>query len=367
MNDSSQQALLKEIDQKVGEVRTDAIDLSFGEIINLKSTNEIRIDPEYQRLFRWSLVQRSRLIESVLLRLPVPPIFLIENEDGTLELIDGLQRVSTMIQLIDPKLIEADDLILSGCDLIESLNGKTFSDFPLTLKLQLKRSTVRAVTIKRQSKSFLRYEMFKRLNTGGSELSPQEVRNCSSRLFGEWGVSVYEFIRALSKSTGFVATTETISESEAEKRGLEELVLRFFAAKDGAGLYAGHVANWLDEYLEKILVGGPVSFNFAAEQLVFEQTFNRISAVLGEGAFCKYKDDQPIGGLAPAHFEAIAIAFANRIVEAEAADTELLREKITAARQSADFRANVGPGANNRGKLLGRIAVIEKSIQIAAV
>jgi hypothetical protein len=159
-------ALMADIDTKIGEVRTDAIDLSFGEIINLKRNNEIRIDPEYQRLFRWSQEQRSRLVESVLLRLPIPPIFLIENEGGTLELIDGLQRVSTMIQLIEPRLINAETLTLKGCDLIRRLDGYVYENLPLTIKLQLKRSTVRAVTIQRQSKSFLRYEMFKRLNTG---------------------------------------------------------------------------------------------------------------------------------------------------------------------------------------------------------
>lgn len=94
MATAAQQALLEEIDNKIGEVRTEAIDLSFGEIINLQSTGEITIDPEYQRLFRWSDEQKSRLVESLLLRLPIPPVFFIENPDGTLELIDGLQRIS---------------------------------------------------------------------------------------------------------------------------------------------------------------------------------------------------------------------------------------------------------------------------------
>ncbi len=97
--------LLEAIDAKIGEVRTESVDLSFGEIINLKSNNEVIIDPEYQRLFRWSDEQKSRLVESILLRLPIPPVYFIENQDGTLELIDGLQRISSMIQLIEPKLI----------------------------------------------------------------------------------------------------------------------------------------------------------------------------------------------------------------------------------------------------------------------
>lgn len=83
---------LKEaIDEKIGEVRTEALDLSFGEIVNLHSEQELIIQPEYQRLFRWSDEQKSRLIESILLELPIPQIFVIENSDGVLELIDGSQ------------------------------------------------------------------------------------------------------------------------------------------------------------------------------------------------------------------------------------------------------------------------------------
>jgi len=90
------------IDKKIGEVRTDALDLSFGEIANLYSSNELIIQPEYQRLFRWTLEQRSRIVESILLELPIPQIFVIENPSGVIELIDGLQRVSSVIQFIEP-------------------------------------------------------------------------------------------------------------------------------------------------------------------------------------------------------------------------------------------------------------------------
>lgn len=74
------------------EIRTTAVDFSFGELLNLHNDKEIVIRPEYQRLFRWTIEQRSRLIESIVLGLPIPPIFLIEGDTGVLELIDGLQK-----------------------------------------------------------------------------------------------------------------------------------------------------------------------------------------------------------------------------------------------------------------------------------
>jgi hypothetical protein len=206
--------------------------------------------------------------------------------------------------------------------------------------------------------------MFKRLNTGGSELSPQEVRNCSARLFGARGIQFYEFLTRLAKHPTFVSTTDTLAEADLEKRGREELVLRFFAAKNGAKYYSGHVANWLDSYIEAILVEKE-GFDMQAEEPIFTRVFDRIAVVLGEGAFCKYKDDRPIGGLAPAHYEAIAIGFANQLQLSERADTERLRQTVTEARQSPEFRENVGPGANKKSKLQGRITVVEGAIQRA--
>jgi hypothetical protein len=356
-----QAALLAEIDEKIGEVRTEAVDLTFGEIINLKSSSEIKIDPEYQRLFRWSNEQKSRLVESILLKLPVPPVFFIENEDGTLELIDGLQRISTMIQLIEPALIGAEELSLSGCDIIDTLNEYKYEQLPLTLKLQIKRSSVRAMIIKRQSKSFLRYEMFKRLNTGGSLLSPQELRNCSARLFGQIGVDFYTFIQELVALPSFHHATESLSDTDQEKRGREELVLRFFAAKNGAEYYQGHVGDWLDHYMEAVLMERE-NFDLDAERKQFTRTFEVADRVLGTGAFCKYKDDQPTGGLAPAYYEAISIAISNQIDFCEKTDETALAEAINTSRQTSEFRENVGAGANKKSKLRGRVDVIESAI-----
>ena len=100
--------LEQQIDQKTGDVRTESVDLSFGEIANLKKSKELIVQPEYQRLFRWSLEQKSRLIESILIELPIPQIFVIENSDGVYELIDGLQRISSVLQFVDPGTIDLD-------------------------------------------------------------------------------------------------------------------------------------------------------------------------------------------------------------------------------------------------------------------
>jgi uncharacterized protein with ParB-like and HNH nuclease domain len=127
------------------EIRTEAVDFSFGELLNLHRDGEVIIQPEYQRLFRWSNEQRSRLIESILLRLPIPPIFLIEDDNGVLELIDGLQRTSSVLQFLDHTAINQDELLLEGCDILKEINGMKFGNFSTSIHLGLKRTPIRAV------------------------------------------------------------------------------------------------------------------------------------------------------------------------------------------------------------------------------
>jgi hypothetical protein len=353
--------LEKIIDLQIGEVRTDSLDLSFGEIANMRKGNELVIQPEYQRLFRWSNEQRSRLIESILLELPIPQIFVIENSDGVFELIDGLQRISSVLQFIESDTLELEPLKLDGCDLIAALNNLKFEDLPLSLRLRVKRSTVRTIVIKRQSKSFLRYEMFKRLNTGGSLLSPQEIRNCSSRMLGEEGVSFYAFLQELAELPCFKNTTQTLSSQDLEQKANEELVLRFFATKNARNEFRGSVRDWLDQYMERVLLG-QVEFDKDVEKAIFNDVFSTIDEKLGESSFVKFRNDKPTGGLAPAYFEAISVGCFESLAALKAAAGESVRNAVTSVVQGEAFRQVTGPGANSKAKLETRIKLCADAI-----
>jgi hypothetical protein len=363
------QSIDDQIEQKIGEVRTESFDLSFGEIINLYSQSELIIQPEYQRLFRWSSQQKSRLIESILLELPIPQIFTIENTDGVLELIDGLQRLSSVIQFIDVNVLnkakEEQDLLeplrLEGCDQIQELNGKSFEDLSLRLKLRIKRSSVRTVIIKRQSKSFLRYEMFKRLNTGGSILSPQEIRNCSSRMLGEEGVRFYSFLQENALYSNFITCTETLSQAEKDQKGDEELVLRFFAVKNAQHLFQKSVRDFLDSYMESILLG-KLNFEYESEVMEFRRLFDYLSKILGGGSFVRYRDKAPIGALAPAYFEAVSIGTYKVLDQIQRIPDDSVREKIIQIVQTDSFKENIGPGSGTKTKLANRIKNIQDGL-----
>ncbi|RJQ23990.1 DUF262 domain-containing protein [Candidatus Parcubacteria bacterium] len=356
--------LEEEISARIGEVRTDTFDMTFGEIVNLHRNKELIIQPEYQRLFRWSMQQRSHLIESILLELPIPQIFVIENQDGILELIDGLQRTSTVLQFIEPDSLKLDPLVLEGCTLIAALNGKKFHDLPLSLRLGIKRSPIRTVVIKKQSKGFLRYEMFKRLNTGGSNLEPQEIRNCSARMLGDEGVKFYSFLVEQTKNVNFASCAKYLPQPEKEKKGLEELVLRFFATKNARDIFRGSVKDWLDNYMEQVLLGIR-EFKYQDEGQIFRDVFKIANEKLGETAFLRYRGKDPVGSLPPAYFEAISIGIYDSKDDIIEKNPNQLRNAITELVQSEKFREVTGPGANSREKLETRIALAAESMRKA--
>ena len=304
--------LLKELDQRSAEIRFEVIDFSAGELIRLHHDKEINIQPAFQRMFRWSPEQQSRLIESMLLGLPIPQIVLFQREDGVLELIDGLQRVSSIIRFITgrtPQEAEEDQeqtTVLVGCDILPSLNGKLFTDLEPVLQLELKRKTLRAVVIRRTNDPNLRYEMFKRLNAGGSPAEAHEVRNASLRIVGPRGEAFLKFLDDCSKQPYFEELTDTLSEQAKHRLGVQELVLRFFALKNSMHTYKGSISDWLDDYSEAVAKESAI-FDYDIERPLFEEFFNLLAGQLGSEAFVKHKSGRTLGGLAPAYFDAVTM------------------------------------------------------------
>lgn len=339
------------------EIRTTAVDFSFGELLNLHNDREIVIRPEYQRLFRWTVEQRSRLIESIVLGLPIPPIFLIEGDSGILELIDGLQRTSSVLQFLDHAAINEPQLRLSGCDILEELNGKAFEDLPLTLRLKIKRTPIRATIINKSGDAFVKYEMFKRLNTGGALLSAQEIRNCSSRMV-DGGDAFYDAIQEMAKFPAFTVSTRRLPEVAKERRADEELVLRFFAVTLFRDHYHGNIEEWLDSIMESILFGR-VEFDLEVQKRIFENVFQLVADKMQDGAFTRFSPEgEPTGRLAPAYYEAAACAFSSSYESIQKLDPSEVRRRLVQAYSDERFLASTGPGANTIPKLEERIQVV---------
>jgi Protein of unknown function DUF262 len=279
--------IIDAVDERVNLVRTKSLDISFNELLDMYRDEELIIDPAYQRLFRWSEGAQSRFIESLVLEMPVPPIFLIERQDNVYELIDGLQRISSYLHfrgaLTEIEGQPVKPLRLQDCDIVMELNGLLYDELPKPLEIKLKRNFIRAEVLRKESDPRLRYYMFKRLNTGGALLSEQEIRNCTIRLLDN---EFNEFVARLSTNAAFRTCISLIGDERLSQRYDQELVLRFFALKNDRESYQHEVGEFLTEYMEK--VADPtvdIQFDYSKEEELFRRVFGLLAATLGEDSF----------------------------------------------------------------------------------
>lgn len=304
--------LIENVDSQIIRIRTKSLDVSFNELYDMYQNKELTISPDYQRLFRWEEEKQSRFVESLILEMPVPPIFVIETDDGVYELIDGLQRISSYLHFRGERLGETDNdfLVLHGCDIVNDLNGLTFDKLPKALQIKIKRSFVRMEVIKKESEISLKYHMFKRLNTGGELLSAQEIRNCTIRLLGSKGI---DFLEECSKNADFQAVISRIAPDKRKTRYDQELILRFFAIKNDIENYKYPVTEYLTRYLEKITTQD-IQFDYEREKNIFEKTFKYINKNWGDEVFSgKTANGNIKNEFVLYYFDGIAVSIASLI------------------------------------------------------
>jgi hypothetical protein len=131
--------------------------------------------PNFQRRYVWTNVLASRLIESILLNVPIPPCYLSQNEDYELDVIDGQQRLFSIYRFLD------NQYALVGLEVLKELNGARFHKIPAKMQRQLKTHTLRCVLITNESHPEIKFDVFERLNTNTVPLNAQELRNCIYR------------------------------------------------------------------------------------------------------------------------------------------------------------------------------------------
>jgi len=356
--------LILAVDNKIKGIRTRSLDISFNELLDMYKTGELIIDPDYQRLFRWDETKQSQFIESLILELPVPPIFVIEAEEGKFELIDGLQRISTYLHFRG-ELPNRKNLVLQNCDIVTELNTLTYADLPSALQIKLKRNFTRVEVIRKESDRRLRYYMFKRLNTGGEKLSDQEIRNCTIHLLSD---DFNNLLKDLSSNEDFVKCMKYLGKEKLERKENEELVLRFFAIKDGRKKYEHDVRRFLDKYMEDVSdPQGKLKFDYVKERDDFEKTFLILQRALGEYIF---SDSNNKGTLkkrvSPYHYEAFSIGIQKHL-EFIRPDDDIFIEKLSdefkIIKRDPDFRKiTMGGGKNTAKHLNARIKFVEDRV-----
>lgn len=353
-------SLDNEVEAARKEIVSDGYDMSLGEIVNLYKDRELTIDPAFQRLFRWDETRKTRFIESILLGIPIPPIFVFQDAEGKWELIDGLQRLSTILEFWGV-LVNADGEMvpptkLSGTKYLPSLAGATWQkhtedDKPISKmqQLQIKRARLRVEILLKESDEQAKYELFQRLNTGGVPLSPQEVRNCVAIMINP---EVQITLSKLSCFAPFVKTTAQ-TETAIEKQSGVELVLRFFAFRNVNYVSGLDVHEYLDAALLEIAKSQAIDWNAEAEH--FKKVFSLISEALETNAFKRWDGDDFKGKFLMSVYEVLAHGLSHNLDDVQKLGDkpakEFMETKAKELWQQPIFQANSGAGVRGTTRL----------------
>lgn len=351
--------LEQELSKARKKVVTDGYEMSIGEIVGLYDTGELVINPAFQRYFRWDAGRKTKFIESLLLGIPIPPIFVFQTEDGIWELVDGLQRVSTLLEFMgllkDASGGFKDPFVLDGTILLPSLKDRSWEKSagatPLSSaqKLDLRRARLRVEILKRESDPTSKFELFQRLNTGGASLSEQEVRNCTLVMINP---TLQEWIEDLSEVPSFKPTIQ-LTEAAMEKQLNMELVLRFLAFRHVPYRKGLDVHDYLD--YASIAIARDQAFPAEREKDVFTATFDFIHTALADKAFRRWDGARFTGKFLMSVFEVLAFGLSTNL--SKVSKLPISQRNAYIQRRAKDlwdqdvFRKYSGPGVRGSDRL----------------
>lgn len=220
--------------------------------------DKLNIKPKYQRVFRWNKDQKSKFIESLLLWIPLPSIFVAEDEDWKWELVDWLQRISTVLEFSKnnkflKEYIETWESIVSWLDnwqYLKNLEWVTWDTLPEKYKNRILDTKIYVWVIKNTWDVKAKFELFERLNTWWTKLSNQEVRNC---LLVDKSEENYNKIEEISNNENFLKLIDNISEDKLSAKENMELVLRCLALKNIKIDKNVKIEELIDDFIYKII------------------------------------------------------------------------------------------------------------------
>ena len=296
-------------------IATDSYPMSIGELANLYRDGELNIHPEFQRVFRWNDLQRTRLIESVLLGIPLPSLFVAATEDGW-DVIDGVQRLSSIFSFMGILMGEDGEIlrpfVCKRAPFLTELDGLVYEsegDVPklsATQRIDFKRSRLDLKIIKRESDKRAKYDLFQRLNSYGTQATAQELR---SALLVSISKEHFNWLNDLASDACFLECL-SLPDRLIEEKYHVEIALRFVTLRklpieDLRSM--GYLGEFLDSQV--IPLTDMSSEELASESEVFARTFELLSEALGSDALRKwsFERDRPEGPFAATAFEVLAL------------------------------------------------------------
>jgi Protein of unknown function DUF262 len=357
--------LIQDVESQRHRVVVEVYSPTWNELLNQYIADDIEIDPIYQRAFRWDNYQQTQFIESLLLNIPTPPIFLAEKKDGKFEVIDGLQRFSTMVKFFAEEIFEAEDVlpsatpnsenniyapaVLAEAPILEGLSALSLRTMPETLVRTLRYSRAQVILLKKESSAVAKYNVFTRLNKSGTQLTDQEIRNCSARLLDpEFADSLLDLGKHASVKRAMALSTAEIVSMKAE-----ENILRLLAFSH-ADLSTKTINDFLDAFMYAAS-SGKFSFDAKRKKNV-ELTFDTIAAAFHKGeAFKFYRNGKFSGGFSTNLFDIVGCGIYKNITKVAGWDPSKLKKRILDLHNQSEAIDLTGAGSNTRKKMVGRV------------
>lgn len=325
-----------EIEDVRKEIKTDNFSMAIRELVQVYRDGDLELSPAYQRLFRWSDETKTKFIESILMGIPTPPIFIAQKKGSKWTIVDGLQRISTILQLMG--LIEVKDTdgkskppfkfkSAEKLPSIEDLNWSTLNEDAQRI-IKMTKIDLKIILIEDNVQA--QYELFTRLNTGSVSLQSQEIRNCLIIMLDEEFYNKINELKTMTEFRNCIDLTENKNEIEFPM----ELILRYFILKQNNinftnyNLSSDLLSSFIDKETANIIKDE--SFNIDNEINIFKRVFLLLNEVLSKNTFKKFnttKNDFE-GMFLQTAFEAILPGLAKNIEYYEGEGRELLKQKI---------------------------------------
>lgn len=264
------------------KVDFDTYDITVDELVRRVAMRRIEVAPAYQRQFRWDDIRQSRLIESLLLGIPVPPLFMATNVDDLRgshwEVVDGLQRLLTLTNFLGDDStrkvarVTGERLRLTGLEKLDNLNGVDSTGLPLDIRTGLEDRPIKVIVLNDKSDLQVRFDLFERLNTGGVRLTDHEVRECV--FMGEF----IDLVDELAKRPSF-RTVVRLPRGRMNDGTAEDYALRFFAFHERYRSFEHSVKDFLNDFC----VAATKEPKLTERRQVFERTFDYLAQAFPDG------------------------------------------------------------------------------------
>lgn len=322
------------------KLNTETYDFTVSTIVDYIEDKHIEI-PMFQRGYVWNRAQASRLIESLIIQCPIPVVYLSQNLDETLSVIDGNQRLTSISLYLN------DEFPLTGLATYPELDGFKFSELDPRFQRHIRNRTIRCIVILKDTHPQIKFDVFERLNTGSVKLNPQELRH------GIYNGPLIKKLEKLSQQSTFKKATSTTNDKRMKG---EEMVLRYFALHQDWLDYQKPMTTYLNNYAEK----NRFIDEHILETLVasFKTNFNKCHELYGEYTFKTFDENRKRLKSNTALFDAqmISMSIVNPSMEKlEKIQKSIVIDKLQKLLSKEDFYATITKGTTDRNTVHKRI------------